>query len=88
MVTRIWAATSAVIGGMILIILVVDATQYGTWVDEAGPLPTAPHGLVLPLIIGALALVPVVGGIFMAMIGPATHAVSPDSGNPKVASDR
>lgn len=71
MVTRIWGAASAAIGGLIIVLLVVYGTEYGTWVDEAGPLPTAPPTVVLPFAIGALAAVLLVGGSIVAIVGPA-----------------
>ena len=77
MLTRIGGATSAAIGGVILVLLVVYGTEYGTWVDEAGPLPLAPPTVVLPLIIGALAGMLLVGGVVVAIVGPAQAQASP-----------
>lgn len=70
MVTRIWGATTAVIGGLILVLLVFYGTEYGTWVDEAGPLSTAPPTFILPFVIGAMAGVLLVGGTIVALVGP------------------
>ena len=77
MLTRVWGAISAAIGGLILVLLVVYGIEYGTWIDEVGPLPIAPPTVVLPLIIGVLAGMLLLGGIVVAIVGPAQHETSP-----------
>jgi hypothetical protein len=68
MAARVWALATAIIGVLILVILAAFGTEYGTWVDEAGPLPTAPPTFVLPFLVGGLALVLVVGGLVSAVV--------------------
>ena len=77
MLTRVWGATSAAIGGLILVLLVVYGTEYGTWIDEVGPFAITPPTVVLPLIIGVLAGMLLLGGIVVAIVGPAQHETSP-----------
>ena len=84
MLTRVWGATSAAIGGLIFVLLVVYGIQYATWVDEVGPLPITPPTVVLPLVIGVLARVLLLGGIVVTIVGPAqaqtsTAAPRPDA---------
>jgi hypothetical protein len=66
---RIWGGVSAGIGVVILAVLVVYGTEYGTWVDEAGPLDPGPPTFILPFVIGALGLVLLVGGSVIAIVG-------------------
>lgn len=63
---RIWSLISAGIGAVILVLLALYGTEYGTWVDEAGRLPTSPPSFVLPFAVGALAAVLLIGGVFTA----------------------
>lgn len=64
---RIWSLISAGIGAVILVLLALYGTEYGTWVDEAGRLPTSPPSFVLPFAVGALAAVLLIGGVFTAV---------------------
>ncbi len=66
MLTRVWGATSAAVGGLVLVLLVVYGIEYGTWIDEVGPLPITPPTVVLPLIMGVLAGMLLLGGIVVA----------------------
>lgn len=88
MLTRVWGATSAAIGGMILVLLVVYGIAYGTWIDEVGPLPITPPTVVLPLIIGVLAGILLLGGIVVTIVGPAQHETSPAASHPDAGAAR
>lgn len=70
MMNRIWGAVTSVIGGLILVLLVVFGTAYGTWVDEAGQLPIAPPSLELLRLVGALGLLLLVGGLIVVLRTP------------------
>jgi hypothetical protein len=65
---RIWSLVSAAIGLVILVVLFLFGTEYGTWLDEAGKLETSPPSFVLPFVIGGLGAVLVLGGLVSAFI--------------------
>ncbi|MFD3448659.1 hypothetical protein ACFDTO_29090 [Microbacteriaceae bacterium 4G12] len=71
---------SAVIGAAILVVLYLYGMEYGTWLDEAGPLAVAPPSFLLPFVLGALGLVLFVGGLVLTLAGPGSPADSDDEG--------
>ena len=77
---RIWSSVSAAIGAAILVVLFLYGLQYGTWLDEVGPLAVAPPSFLLPFILGALGLVLFVGGLVLTLGGPGSPADRDDEG--------
>ena len=66
---KIWAWASAAMGAIILILLFMYGIEYGTWVDEAGRLDTAPPSFLLPFAIGGLGGVIMIGGLVIGLSG-------------------
>ena len=66
---RIWAVTTGLLGAAILVVLFFYGIQYGTWVDEAGPLNAAPPSFLLPFIVGGIAGVIMIGGFVVSLSG-------------------
>jgi hypothetical protein len=56
-------------GAIILILLFMYGIEYGTWVDEAGRLDTAPPSFLLPFAIGGLGGVIMIGGLVIGLSG-------------------
>lgn len=77
---NIWGLTTAAIGAAIIVLLVVYGTEYGTYLDEMSPYisdtdgaaPTAPT-IVLPAVIGLLAVGLLIGGLMNGLTVPSTH---------------
>lgn len=69
MLGTVWACISATIGLALLAVVLLYAVEYGTWVDRAGPLPVAPPDFILPLTIGRLGVVLLVGGFIVGAMG-------------------
>ncbi|BCW08333.1 hypothetical protein [Arthrobacter sp. NtRootA1] len=65
----VWAWASALIGAAILVLIFFYGTEYGTWVDEAGPLSVEPPTFILPFAIGGLGFVLLIGGVIAGSTG-------------------
>lgn len=77
----IWGLITAATGLAIIVLLVVNGTQYGMWLDEIGPSLTledqaAAPNIVLPAMIGLLAIGLVVGGLAVGLTIP--RGLQPD----------
>lgn len=71
----IWGLLTAAIGLTMIALLVVYGTQYGTWLDEIGSSldledQAAAPTILLPAIIGLLAIGLVVGGLAVGLTIP------------------
>lgn len=71
----VWGLITAVIGLIIIVLLVLFGTAYGTWVDEIGPSldlaeQAASPTIVLPGLIGLLAVALVIGGLAVGLTIP------------------
>ncbi|TQO19889.1 hypothetical protein FB472_1490 [Rhodoglobus vestalii] len=58
----IWGWLTAAIGLAILVVIFFYGIEFGTWVDEAGSLRSAPPTFILPFVVAGLGLVLFVGG--------------------------
>lgn len=72
---NVWGLLTAAIGMAIIILLVVYGTAWGTWIDEVGSSldiaeqASAPT-IILPAVIGLLAVVLVIGGVAVGVTVP------------------
>lgn len=71
----VWGLITAAIGLIIIVLLVLFGTAYGTWVDEIGPSldlaeQAASPTIVLPGLIGLLAIGLVIGGLAVGLTIP------------------
>lgn len=71
----VWGLLSAAIGLTIIVLLVVFGTAYGTWIDDIGPSldlaeQAAAPTIVLPGLIGFLALALIIGGLAVGLTIP------------------
>lgn len=71
----VWGLITAAIGLTIIVLLVVFCTAYGTWVDEIGPSldlveQAAAPTIVLPGLIGLLAVALIIGGLAVGLTIP------------------
>ncbi|MBH0109974.1 hypothetical protein I6E81_07325 [Salinibacterium sp. NG22] len=71
---RIWAVTSGLLGAAILVLLFFYGIEYGTWIDEAGPLTTSPPTFLLPFAIGGIAGILMIGGFAVSLSGLNTES--------------
>ncbi len=65
----IWGWISAAIGLAVLVLLFFYGIDYGTWVDEAGPLRSSPPAFILPFAVGGLGVVLSIGGFCVGVAG-------------------
>lgn len=71
----VWGLITAAIGLLIIVLLVLFGTAYGTWVDEIGPSldldeQAASPTIVLPGLIGLLAVALIIGGLAVGLTIP------------------
>ena len=72
---NVWGLLTAAIGMTIIVLLVVYGTAWGTWIDEVGSSldiaeqASAPT-IILPAVIGLLAVVLVIGGVAVGVTVP------------------
>lgn len=71
----VWGLLTAAIGMTIIVLLVIFGTAYGTWIDEIGPSldlteQAAAPTIVLPGLIGLLAVGLVIGGLAVGLTIP------------------
>ncbi|WP_314452169.1 hypothetical protein [uncultured Microbacterium sp.] len=69
---KIWGFITAAIGLTTIVLLVLYGTEYGTWLDEIGPLidledAAAAPTIALPAAIGLLAIGQLVGGLAVGL---------------------
>jgi hypothetical protein len=76
MLGTVWGWITASIGLAVLPLLFVYGYEYGTWVDQAGPLNAAPPTFLLPFAIGGLGVVLVIGGFVVGATGMNERAES------------
>lgn len=72
----IWGWLTAAIGMVVLVLLAFYGIEYGTWVDEAGPLQTAPPTFIIPFAIGGLGMVLLFGGFIVGAAATAQYSQS------------
>ena len=72
----IWGWLTAAIGLVVLVLLALYGIEVGTWIDEAGPLQTAPPTFIIPFAIGGLGLVLLVGGFIVGVAATAKDVQS------------
>ncbi len=71
----VWGLLTAAIGMTIIVLLIIDGTAYGIWIDEIGPSldiaeQAAAPTIVLPGLIGLLAIALIVGGLAVGLTIP------------------
>ncbi|MDU0366205.1 hypothetical protein RWH45_03190 [Microbacterium sp. KSW4-17] len=71
----VWGLLTAAIGTTIIVLLIIDGTAYGIWIDEIGPSldiaeQAAAPTIVLPGLIGLLAIALIVGGLAVGLTIP------------------
>ncbi|MFF7681827.1 hypothetical protein ACFZA2_03615 [Microbacterium sp. NPDC007973] len=71
----VWGLLTAAIGMTIIVLLIIDGTAYGIWIDEIGPSldiaeQAAAPTIVLPGLIGLLAITLIVGGLAVGLTIP------------------
>ncbi|MEV7756123.1 hypothetical protein AB0O16_00185 [Microbacterium sp. NPDC089180] len=71
----VWGLLTAAIGMTIIVLLIIDGTAYGIWLDEIGPSldiaeQAAAPTIVLPGLIGLLAIALIVGGLAVGLTIP------------------
>lgn len=80
----IWGLITAATGLAIIVLLFINGTQYGMWLDEVGPSLTledqasAPN-IMLPAMIGLLAIGLVVGGLAVGLTIPRGLQLDPST---------
>ena len=77
----VWGWVTAAIGAIMMALLIAYGTASGTWVDEHSSLLVDKAGhsvdmpsVAAPLLVGALALVLLIGGLVVGMIGTTARA--------------
>lgn len=78
----IWGLITAATGLAIIVLLFIHGTQWGIWIDEVGPSLTiaeqaAAPNIVLPAVIGLLAIGLVVGGLAVGLTIPRGRQLDP-----------
>jgi hypothetical protein len=63
------AGFSAATGLAVLVLLAFYCIEYGTWLDEAGPLRASPPTFILPFALGGLGVVLLIGGLIVGIAG-------------------
>lgn len=71
----VWGLLTAAIGMTVIVLLIIDGTAYGIWIDEIGPSldiaeQAAAPTIVLPGLIGLLAIALIVGGLAVGLTIP------------------
>lgn len=71
----VWGLLTAAIGMTIIVLLIIDGTAYGIWIDEIGPSldiagQAAAPTIVLPGLIGLLAIALIIGGLAVGLTIP------------------
>ncbi|MCJ1708871.1 hypothetical protein [Microbacterium sp. VKM Ac-2923] len=87
---KIWGFITAAIGLTIITLLVIFGTEYGTWLDEIGPLlslenAAAAPTIALPAAIGLLAIGQLVGGLAVGLIPSRQERVAAALAHPSEA---
>ncbi len=69
MLGTVWAWISATIGLAVLALVLLHGFEFGTWMDEAGPLPVSPPDFTFAFTAARLSVVLLIGGFIVGAIG-------------------